>query len=138
MSACLIFECSQVVLLRRQLAQKATRFRHICQWIYWTVIVLTTFIASVGWAISGKQDAAAVQFIAFFGGMMGITLLLYQDPSHFEQSILPRSRWYLKIARGFNCFFKIIHAAFSIFFAAGAITLTSQFQHENPYLKPLQ
>lgn len=95
------------------------------------MIVLTTFITGVGLGICGKPDAAAVQFLAFIVGLTGIALLLRDKPLHFEQLGLPESRWYPKMVRGFSCF-KVIHVAFSIHFATGAITLALQFRYKNP------
>jgi hypothetical protein len=132
MSLCLIFQCSQLIVLRRQWMQNTSRSRYIFRWIYWIVITLTTFIGGIGWAISGKPDAAAVQFLAFTVGLIGISLLLYQYSLQFGLETRSQPRWYLKTARGFNRFFKIIHTAYSILFAIGAITLAFQFRYENP------
>lgn len=132
MSTWLIFQCAQVLMMRLQWTQKISRTRYVFRWIYWTLIVLTTFIAGVGWAISRKPDAAAIQFLASVVGLIGVSLLLYQDCSQFESKTLSQTRWYLTTMRGFNRLFRIIHTACSILFAAGAITLALQFQYKNP------
>jgi hypothetical protein len=131
MSSCLISQCGQVIILSRQWHLKTSHFKLIFRWIYWTVITLTTFIAGVGWAISGKPNAAAIQFLAAIDGMTGCTLLFWKDPWHSEllNSIL--SKWYQRAARGLNRFFKIIHTMFNILFAAGAIILALQFRYQN-------
>jgi hypothetical protein len=63
MSTCLIFQCGQLVLLGRPWSRKISRFRYVFRWVYSTVIVLTTFMAGVGWGICGIPDATAVQFL---------------------------------------------------------------------------
>lgn len=96
------------------------------------MLVLTNFIAGVGWAISGKSDAATVQVLACIVGLIGIASLLCGNSLHFEQLGLPEPRWYPRVVRCFNRFFKVVHAVFSMLFATGAITLALQFRYENP------
>jgi len=132
MSIWLLFQCSQVLILRNQWTQNISRPTRIFGWIYWAVIVLSTFAAATGWAISRKPDAATVQFLAFSVGAMGVTLFLCQEPPKSKYEICSQVEWYLKTAYGFNRLLQILHTAFSILFAAGVITLALQFQYNNP------
>jgi hypothetical protein len=113
------------------MALKTSLFKHTFRCGYWTVIVLTTFIAAVGWAIPGKKDAAAIQFLAFINGITDFTLLFWKDPWRSELLTSASSKWFEKTVRGINHSFKVVHATLCVLFAVGAIVLILQFPYKN-------
>ncbi|KAF2630419.1 hypothetical protein BU25DRAFT_484495 [Macroventuria anomochaeta] len=144
----LAFDALQVLRLvsqpyNRDLYLSRTRLLQIFTNTYWIVLSVSAFACAIGYGLTPKPDATAIQVLIFLNSAVALMKVIIDrislkgtgtqamplpDSKRFSQS----RRWFLAVSRNSNRLFKFMRFALSILFIVGAVQLAMQYRFKNP------